>query len=135
MNSHRYAKQFAHEDGGGAWSGAVGFGSVEAVAAGPASSFNETAPDRATEDYAADLYRIAPPVMTAKPHNTTSRRLHVKQFAEARLEHLSAELSKLADQIRYHHPLIAEALDDAWDATEEAIEMLSDDEAWVAGRQ
>lgn len=130
MNSHRYAKQFVHEDGGGAGLSAVGSGET-----GPTSPSHEAIPDGAADDYATDLYQAAPPTTTTKPHNATSRRLRVKQFAEARLEHLSAELSKLADQIRYHHPLIAEALDDAWDATEEAIEMLSDDEAWVAGRQ
>jgi hypothetical protein len=53
-------------------------------------------------------------------------RLKAKQIAEDRLMRLSAELSQLADALRYFNPVVAEILDDAWDATEEAIELLSE---------
>lgn len=65
----------------------------------------------------------------SRRHDATSvkNRLKAKRMAEARLVHLSEELGKLADEIRYLNPLMAETLDEAWEATEDAIEMLSDE--------
>jgi hypothetical protein len=59
-----------------------------------------------------------------------SHRLKAKHLAEQRLLHISDELFNLADEIRYINPLMAEALDEAWESTEEAIEMLSRDDVW-----
>ncbi|WP_416675836.1 hypothetical protein [Egbenema bharatensis] len=53
-------------------------------------------------------------------------RLKARQIAEDRLMRLSEELSQLADALRYFNPVVAEILDDAWDATEEAIELLAE---------
>ncbi|NJO41933.1 MAG: hypothetical protein HC769_15900 [Cyanobacteria bacterium CRU_2_1] len=82
-------------------------------------------------DFEADLYKPMP-TLPLKKHSTQflNTKLKAKQIGEERLIRLSAELSKLADEIRYLNPLIAEVLDEAWDATQDAIEMLSDDKAW-----
>jgi len=50
--------------------------------------------------------------------------LKVKNLAEARLLQISEQLSKLADEVRYLNPLVAEAIDDAWEATDDALEMI-----------
>lgn len=74
----------------------------------------------------ADLYD--PPILISSPkkHNLKAlkQRLKAKHLTGDRLVRLSTELSKLADEIRYLDPVIAEILDEAWDATEEAIELL-----------
>lgn len=79
-------------------------------------------------DLYSDLYSDFLPLSTKK-HSSDfhQNRRKVRSIAEAKLLRLSEELSKLADEVRYHHPLIAEALDDAWDATEEALVMMTED--------
>lgn len=80
------------------------------------------------ETPASELYPEALPPVTLKKHSTDflQNRRKVQHLAESRLAHLSEELSKLADEVRYYHPLIAELLDEAWDATEEAISMINE---------
>lgn len=75
------------------------------------------------------LYASPVPPIPVKRHDAHSvkNRLKAKRLSETQLTHLSEQLSKLADEIRYLNPLMAETLDEAWNATEDAIEMLSDD--------
>jgi len=75
------------------------------------------------------LYAPPVPPIPTKRHDAHSvkNRLKAKRLSESQLVRLSDELSKLADEIRYLNPLMAETLDEAWNATEDAIEMLSDD--------
>ncbi|MDX2214897.1 MAG: hypothetical protein SFY66_16535 [Oculatellaceae cyanobacterium bins.114] len=51
-------------------------------------------------------------------------------IAEARLNRLSEELLELADELRYLNPLMADALDAAWQSTDEALEILAEPHAW-----
>ncbi len=87
--------------------------------------------DDAIEAVQADLYPEILPAMPVKKyssdylHSRQKQRQKVRQIAEARLTRLSEELLKLADEVRYYHPLMAEAIDDAWDATEEAINLMT----------
>jgi hypothetical protein len=53
-----------------------------------------------------------------------NQRRKVRHLAENRLIDLSTQLLKLADEIRYYDPLMAEVLDEAWDATDAAIAMM-----------
>jgi flagellar biosynthesis/type III secretory pathway chaperone len=82
---------------------------------------------------AADILYNQP--LTALPHRrlnpkAVNHKLKVTHLAEARLIQVSDELFKLAEEIRYLNPLMAEVLDEAWESTEEAIEMLSRDDVW-----
>jgi hypothetical protein len=72
------------------------------------------------------------PVVAPKKHSpkAVNNRLKAQQIAQEPLVHLSDDLLKLANEIRYLNPLIAEVLDEAWDATEEAIALLSDETGW-----
>lgn len=82
--------------------------------------------------YLDDLYLpVMPPVHHHK-HNPQSinTKLKVKRLSEERLIQISEELMQLAEKIRYFHPLMAEAIDEAWDSTEEALRILSRDELW-----
>ncbi|HEY9646071.1 MAG TPA: hypothetical protein V6C88_06870 [Chroococcidiopsis sp.] len=74
----------------------------------------------------AELYEQ--PVAPIRKHSAKylSDRLKVKQIAEARLLRLSDELMHLADDVRYLNPLIADAIDEAWDSAEAALDMLTD---------
>jgi hypothetical protein len=85
--------------------------------------------DAVIEAVQAELYpEILPPVKKHSSdylHSRQKQRQKVRQIAEARLTQLSDELLKLADEVRYYHPLMAEAIDDAWDATEEAISFMT----------
>lgn len=76
----------------------------------------------------SELYPEALPPVALKKHSTDflQNRRKVQHLAESRLAHLSEELSKLADEVRYYHPLIAELLDEAWDATEEAMFLINE---------
>lgn len=73
---------------------------------------------------------IEPAPVRRQDTHSIKTRLRAKRIAEARLIHLSEELSKLADEIRYLNPLMAETVDEAWEATEDAIEMLSNPHLW-----
>ena len=81
------------------------------------------------DDEFDNLYAQPIDPIPVKRHDAGSvkNRLKAKRMSEARLVRLSEELSKLADEIRYLNPLMAETLDEAWEATEDAIEMLSDE--------
>jgi hypothetical protein len=77
-----------------------------------------------------DLYFQPSPTPLSGCHKSNAvplyARLKSRQIAADRLICLSEELSQLADALRYFNPVVAEILDDAWDATEEAIELLSE---------
>jgi hypothetical protein len=121
MNLQRSFSKFIDSDLGGAYP-------AEPTAA-ESSKVSEVWPTEQwpIEETLSDLYPTVSPVV-AKKHSAEfiSNRLKVRQIAEVRLMHLSNELSKLADEVRYHHPLIAEVLDEAWDATEEALTLMND---------
>ena len=98
----------------------------------PDSTNRAAAPNVITneeDDEFDNLYAQPIDPIPVKRHDASSvkNRLKAKRMSEARLVHLSEELSKLADEIRYLNPLMAETLDEAWEATEDAIEMLSDE--------
>jgi hypothetical protein len=71
----------------------------------------------------AELYGELPPL---HKHSASfiNRRRKVRFLAEERLLHLSTQLLNLANEIRYHDPLLAEVLDEAWDVTEEALDLM-----------
>jgi hypothetical protein len=119
MNPQRSLSKSIDSDLGGAYPS-------ESVATSSLPNGSEAWP---TEETLSELYPNVSP-MAAKKHSADfiANRLKVRQIAEVRLMHLSNELSKLADEVRYHHPLIAEILDEAWDATEEALTLMSDSE-------
>lgn len=77
----------------------------------------------------SELYAdVSPPTPTKKHSaNFINQRRKVRHLAEARLNTLSVQLVKLATEIRYYDPLMAEVLDEALDATEAAIAMMQDD--------
>ncbi len=81
----------------------------------------------APEDIQAVLYPEVLPLTGSKKHSADflNSRRKARQIAEQKLTQLSDDLLKLADAVRYHHPLMAEAIDDAWDATETAITLMS----------
>ncbi|MBF2046075.1 MAG: hypothetical protein IGS54_01525 [Elainella sp. C42_A2020_010] len=121
MNSQRSLNKLINSDIGGGYSS-------QPVATPELT--DDASADTLIEDASAELYPTLPPV-TVKKHSPDfiSQRLKVRQIAETRLLHLADELSKLADEVRYHHPLMAEILDEAWDATEEALTLMSDGDA------
>lgn len=57
-----------------------------------------------------------------------ARKVKVRQLAEEPLQHLSDELFKLTEAVRYLDPLVAEALDEALSSTEMALDILARDE-------
>lgn len=75
------------------------------------------------EDSQSELYAEMPPLHKHSASFINQRR-KVRFLAEARLLHLSTQLLNLANEIRYHDPLLAEVLDEAWDVTEEAINLM-----------
>lgn len=100
-----------------------------------ATKLSTSASDATTEQDSDEfdlLYSRAIEPAPAKHHDAHSEknRLKAKRLAEARLVRLSDELSQLANEIRYLNPLMAETLDEAWEATEDAIEMLSNEHLW-----
>lgn len=86
--------------------------------------------DPLLEDVQSMLYPEVLPLVQVKKHSADflNSRFKAKKIAEQKLTQLSDDLLKLADAVRYHHPLMAEALDDAWDATEAAITLMSHSE-------
>lgn len=88
-------------------------------------------PDAAENDDAyADLYPAVAPHPLAHRHHNTKNRLKALAIAEARLNQVCEELLDLADEIRYLHPPMADALDDAWNGADTALETLLDEDAW-----
>lgn len=77
-------------------------------------------------DLEADLYEADHPPISHRKHTTQyfDNRRKLRQLAQERLTQLSDELYKLADEVRYIDPLVAEAIDAAWDATDAALELL-----------
>lgn len=79
-----------------------------------------------------DLYAASIPPVPPKHHRAKAiaNRAKARQLAEPRLIQISDDLQKLADEVRYLNPVMAELLDEAWDAAEEAIDLLSTEESW-----
>lgn len=81
-----------------------------------------------SEDWAdepqANIYAEVPPPLHKHSASFINQRRKVRFLAEERLTQLSTQLLKLADEIRYYDPLIAAALDEAEDATKEAISLM-----------
>lgn len=80
-----------------------------------------------TDDTAmVDLYPDSSAGAPPRRHSVRFLGTHfkVKQLAEARLLQIAEQLSKLADEVRYLNPLVAEAIDEACDATDDALEMI-----------
>jgi hypothetical protein len=75
----------------------------------------------------AELYETMPPL--PRKHSATYwvERLKLRQLAEERLIRLSDELLKLATEVRYLNPLVAEALDEAWISTDTALSLIEDE--------
>lgn len=119
-----YSKSQLDEIGGMA--GLQSADSSASIAVTPGSSED----DDEAED--TGLYSLATPTAPHRKYSARSlcNRLKARQTAEQRLVRLSEELQKLANEIRYLNPLMAEAIDDAWDSTEAALEMLATDELW-----
>lgn len=115
MNTNRQLNKWVNSDVGGSFC-------RQDSSELPENLFTEEL--RASELYAED----APPA-PAKKHSVAfiHNRRKVRQLAADRLMHLSNELFKLAEEVRYHDPLMAEMLDDAWDATDAAIALMQDE--------
>lgn len=116
MNSNRQLRKLISSDVGGAHT------VNRAMAELPEDLFAEEAD-------ASELYAESSPPAPQKKHSAAfiNHRRKVRYLAEDRLTRLSNELFKLADEVRYHDPLMAELLDDAWDAAEEAIALMQDE--------
>jgi hypothetical protein len=86
-------------------------------------------PEFWTDEPQAELYAKVVPSLPKK-HSVSfiNQRRKLKFLAEERLTHLSTQLLKLAEEIRYYDPLMAEMLDEAWDATEAAIDLMQNRE-------
>ncbi len=79
-----------------------------------------------------DLYSqlVSPSIPKRHSPLQTSKRFRAKQISEERLNQIAADLLELADELRSLHPDMADALDEAWHATDTALEVLLDDGAW-----
>jgi len=97
---------------------------------GYSSQPSEPEPLESLDDVQSILYPEISPLIPVKKHDAdfVNSRLKARQIAATKLTQLSDDLLKLADAVRYYHPLMAEALDDAWDATEAAITLMSHSE-------
>jgi hypothetical protein len=119
------ANKHIRDDIGGAFS-------VSTQRAAGLPDATEAQTDAQDDDAFDNLYAfpIAPTPVKHHDAQAVKNRLKAKRLYEARLVRLSEELSQLADAIRYLNPLMAETLDEAWEATEDAIEMLSNEHSW-----
>lgn len=80
------------------------------------------------QELAEDLYASLPMVAPKKhSFDFIHQRQRLRQISEDRLTHLSEQLYKLADEVRYYDPRMAAALDDACEATAEALTLLDED--------
>lgn len=124
MKSNKYSHKVHLEDVGGGFTGSD--------AAAPPVSDADLDSEAGAEDPADALY--PEPIVVAAHHKHSSKsvsnHLKAKYLSEHRLLRLSDELQRLATEIRYLNPVMAEALDDAWEATEEALEILENDRGW-----
>lgn len=77
-----------------------------------------------------ELYPDVPLHPAWHRHSNSRNRLKALAIAEARLNQVCDELLDLADEIRYLHPSMAEAIDDAWNGADTALETLLDEDAW-----
>jgi len=102
-------------------------GAVNRIQSVATTSEVDTAED--SEAY-ADLYPAVPVFPTAHRHRNTKNRLKALAIAEGRLNKLCEELLDLADEIRHLHPAMADALDDAWNGADTALETLLDEDVW-----
>ncbi len=113
MNLHHLDKQHPLDLGG----------SHSTALNGPVSLPDDIFADDSVD---ADLYPEVSLAIPSKKHSAdfVQNRLKLRHIAAAKLAHLSEELYKLADEVRYYDPLMAEVLDDAFDATSEAIALM-----------
>lgn len=82
----------------------------------------------AEQELSADLYSSTPSVPPKKhSFDFMYQRQKLRQISEARLLNLSEQLYKLAEEVRYYDPRMAAALDDACEATTEAMLLLDED--------
>lgn len=97
----------------------VGTSTTDIAGGLPETLFSEDLPT-------SDLYPETVPSMPPKRHSSdfTHNRLKLRQLAEAKLMQLAEELYKLTDTVRYYDPVMAEVLDDACEATAEAISLM-----------
>lgn len=121
MNLERALKKIISHDAGG--SHAEPSPSAPSLADAPYLSDEQWADESLSELYSE------PVLPTAPKHSLDfiKHRRKIRQLAETRLLKLAEQMVKLSDEIRYHDPLIAEVLDEAWDVTEEAIAMMQQD--------
>ncbi|MCU0525993.1 MAG: hypothetical protein MUF72_14315 [Elainella sp. Prado103] len=77
---------------------------------------------------ASELYPEAVPPALSKKHSSdfTQNRLKLRQIAQAKLTQLSEELCRLTNTVRYYDPVMAEVLDEACEATAEALSLMED---------
>lgn len=92
----------------------------------------ETPPESESQSEVWQEIYTPPIAKPTKPHSAKalSNKRKAQHLATAKLTRVSDELNALADSLRYLNPLLAEVLDEAWDATEAAIEMLEGDRGW-----
>ncbi|NJN87042.1 MAG: HEPN domain-containing protein [Leptolyngbyaceae cyanobacterium SL_7_1] len=83
--------------------------------------------DPSTEADELGLYETVPTVPRRHSLRYLAERLKLRQLAEERLIRLADELLKLATEVRYHDPLMAEVLDEAWISTDTALSLLEDE--------
>jgi hypothetical protein len=118
MNSNRhFSKSIAPDLGGNPATGAARSG---------AANSTELPEELLIEDaQPLELYLETQP-SPPKKHSADFilNRRKVRQIAAAKLPQLSEQLFKLADELRYYDPLMAEVLDDACSATEEALTLM-----------
>lgn len=137
MRTNKYPSKFkAHEMGGAFAIGKPGRDSIALPEKNTSKSEGTDFESTDLEQGGAEIYAQPVPTDLSKRHRTlpssksVSNRLKAKRIAETRLTQVSDELQQLAEEIRYLNPLMAEVLDDAWDAAEEAIEFLAENDSW-----
>lgn len=109
MNRHRALQKVVKPDAGG-------------------THFNSPASSEGwIDEPQAEIYAEGVPPLHKHSASFIDQRRKVRFLAEERLIQLSTQLIKLADEIRYHDPLMAEMLDEAWDATEEALNLMQNE--------
>ncbi|MBD2462367.1 hypothetical protein H6G89_15075 [Oscillatoria sp. FACHB-1407] len=87
-------------------------------------------PDPLDDEDDIDLYAESVTTPPIRHLRHSRNRAKAMAIADERLNRLSEELLELADELRYLNPLMADALDAAWQSTDEALEILADPHAW-----
>lgn len=72
------------------------------------------------------LYAPVSPLPLKHSAKYLTERLKLRRLAEERLIHLSDELLKLATEVRYLDPLVAELLDEAWISADTALSLVEE---------